>query len=92
MSNIIRLEIEPGDGVRYMYCLLSEHVKFTAADQTTHMTALMSMSGLFAPGKAIFKKPQLEIIKFICILENMKMVKLVRFLLIPVKRENWLKH
>ena len=45
-----KVEIEPGDGVRYMYCLLSEHVKFTAADQTTHMTALMNMSGLFAPG------------------------------------------
>ena len=45
-----KVEIEPGDGVRYMYCLLSEHVKFTAADQTTHMTTLMNMSGLFAPG------------------------------------------
>ena len=45
-----KVEIEPGDGVRYLYCMLSEHVKFTAADQTTHMTALMNMSGLFAPG------------------------------------------
>ena len=45
-----KVEIEPGDGVRYMYCLLSEHMKFTAADQTTHMTTLMNMSGLFAPG------------------------------------------
>jgi len=39
--------------------------------------------------RATFKKQPLEIIKFICILGNMRMVKLVKSLLTQVKRESW---
>ena len=42
--------------------------------------------------KVIYKKLRLGIIKFIYIQENMMMVKLVKFLLIQIKKENLLKH
>ena len=47
----LKVEIEEGDGVRFMYCLLAAHVKFTSSDQNTHMTKLMNMKDLFAPGR-----------------------------------------
>ena len=42
------VEIKDGDGLNFVYALLSEHVKFTAADQQYHTTMLMNMTSLFA--------------------------------------------
>ena len=47
----LKVEIEEGEGVKFMYCLLAAHVKFTSSDQSTHMTKLMNMKDLFAPGR-----------------------------------------
>ena len=47
----LKVEVEEGDGVSFMYCLLAAHVKFTSSDQNTHMTTLMGMKALFAPGR-----------------------------------------
>ena len=42
------VEIKDGDGLNFVYALLNEHVKFTAADQQYHTTMLMNMTSLFA--------------------------------------------
>ena len=42
------VEIKDGDGLNFMYALLGAHVKFTAADQQFHSTALMQLHTLFS--------------------------------------------
>ena len=40
------IDVKKNDGLRFMYVLLSEHVKFTAADQQVYLTKLMNMHSL----------------------------------------------
>ena len=47
------VEIKEGDGMRFMYALLSHHVKFTATDQHFHTSAMMQLHSLFAGDSAI---------------------------------------
>ena len=47
----LKISVQEGDGVRFMYCLLAAHVRFTSTDQNTHMTTLMNMKDLFSAGK-----------------------------------------